>query len=186
VSESEAASQVSGPMYDLSLQGNGVTVEREIPESIARMIVTLVMGGAAMSPIVGRMASSAGGTTGIEAPGAPESRQSVREFLNQVGPKRNADTITAIAAYLKNSGQESFTRDQVKDYFRKAGEPSPSNYNRDFADALSTGWIAEDHTNVGSYYITASGEDALRSGFPGKIRRYKKRKARKANAGDEA
>jgi hypothetical protein len=183
--DQHTAEQPNEPTYTFALEGNGVMIKREISESIARTITSLVMGGAvapSFPQTIGRAATMPDGT--IHAGGA---KQSVREYLNEVGPKRNADTITAIGAYLKAQGHETFTRDQVKDYFRKAGEPIPGNYNRDFTDALSTGWIAEDHMNAGNYYITTSGETAMANGFPGKIRRPAKRKTtRKTNGGDEA
>lgn len=178
MSDMDTTDQPTEPTYSLTLEGNGVTVKRDVPESVARTITALVMGGATPSSAPGIPAA---GVTAL--PGA--GRQSIREYLNEVGPKRNADTITAIAAYLKEMGQETFTRDQVKDYFRKAGEPIPGNYNRDFTDALATGWIAEDHTNAGNYYITASGETAMKNGFPGKIRRPAKKRARKTNGSDD-
>ncbi|MHB9150029.1 MAG: hypothetical protein ACYC33_08150 [Thermoleophilia bacterium] len=182
--ETNPTTQSAEPTYALTLEGNGVTVRRDIPESVARTITALVMGGATVSSD-GQIGAPAGPASGTP-PAPTASKQSIREYLNAVGPKRNADTITAIAAYLKEQGLETFTRDQVKEYFRKAGEPIPGNYNRDFTDALSTGWIAEDHTNSGNYYITASGENALKNSFPGKIRRPAKKKARKANGGDES
>ena len=173
--------------YSLNLDGNGVTVRRDVPESTARKIIALVMGGAALQPASHGLAPPAGDAAPDWEPGARLGQTSIRNFLDEAGPKRNADKITAIAAYLKDLGQGTFTRDQVKKHFRMAREPIPGNYGRDFADALATGWIAEDHTYPGSYYITSSGEAALRDGFPGKIRRRGRRKARKANkAGDEA
>ncbi len=167
------------PTYSLILEGNGVTIKRSVPESIARAITSLVMGGAESTQ---RPLRGAGG----QAAGSAAGKVSIREYLNGVAAKRNADTITAIVAYLKDQGYETVTRDQVKDYFRKAGEPIPGNYTRDFTDALSTGWIAEDHANSGNYYITSSGEAALSNGFTGKIRRPAKRRNRKPSENEGA
>lgn len=183
MADADNTDQPAEPTYALVLEGNGITIKRDVPESVARAVTALVMGGApaAPSPQTAVAAGFAGAPTASLG-----GRQSVREYLNEVSPKRNAEKITAITAYLKEHGQETVTRDQVKENFRKAGEPTPGNYHRDFTDALATGWIAEDHANAGNYYITSTGEAAIKNGFPGKIRRPAKKKSRKANGGDES
>jgi len=185
MSESEGAAKTPEPVYSLELTGNGVSVKRDITESLAGAIIALVMGGVAAPQGVSGASSKAASVASKSQSGGTAERTSVREYLNEVGPKRNAEIITAIAAFLKDLGQDTFTKDQVKEYFRKAGEPIPGNYNRDFSDAVSTGWIAEDHGNSGNYYVTAFGETALKNGFPGKIRRPAKKRVRKVN-GDES
>jgi hypothetical protein len=182
MADEDGIEQATEPTYALTLDGNGVTIKRDVPESVARAITAIVMGGApiVVSPQAGGPAGSPGAT-----PTSPGGRQSVREYLNEVGPKRNAEKITAIVAYLKEQGQETVTRDQVKENFRKAGEAAPGNYHRDFTDALATGWIAEDHANSGNYYLTSTGEAAIENGFPGKIRRPARKKSRRANGNDE-
>jgi ABC-type sugar transport system substrate-binding protein len=178
------SSEKSEPAYKLSLEGNGITVAREVPESVARAIIALVMGGNPLSggsaapPIVGVVANSAL-SGGVAA-------QSVREYLDETDAKRNPDKIVAIAGYLKSQGTTSFSRDDVKQQFPKAGESIPGNYARDFALAVSTGWIAE-HANTGTFYVTTKGEKAIENGFGDKIRRPgAKRKVRKNDVGDEA
>ena len=174
----------TGPDYKLSLDGNGITVERQVPESVARAIIALVMGG---SPVIGvPMAPQTAGFPGTRTVASGAAAQSVREYLDDTDAKRNPDKIVAVAGYLKSQGTVSFTRDDVKQQFPKAGESIPGNYARDFALAVSTGWIAE-HGNTGSFYITSKGEKAIENGFGDKIRRPgTKRKARKSDAGDEA
>src|SRR4029079_17260039 len=87
-----------GRTYELSLKGEGITVDRHVDEAIALQVLAIVMGGAA----------AAGGTG--QQPGKPTqvlpgatSAQSLREYLDEADPKRNVDTILAIAAYLNSA-----------------------------------------------------------------------------------
>jgi len=110
----------------------------------------------------------------------------IREFLNTSSAKRNPDKITAIAIYLRDHlDRETFSRDDVKGLFRKAGEPVPGNYARDFAVAVSSGWIAEDHNTSGEYYVTNSGEEALAEGFQAKPTRTKRKRTKGAAKSDQ-
>lgn len=180
----DPAGNLIGPSYALTLDGNGVTVKRDIPESVARAVIALVMGGSTAP-------SSVAVSTGVGAAGNPPPTgttvaQSVREYLDETDAKRNPDKIVTVAGYLKSQGQLSFSRDDIKQQFPKAGEPIPGNYARDFALAVSTGWIAE-HANTGSFYITGKGEKAISGGFDDKIRRpATKRRSRKSDSGDES
>lgn len=174
----------SEPSYALTLDGNGIVVTRDIPESVARTVIALVMGGGVTTPSIPMTPGVP--AAGYQAPVGAGVAQSVREFLDGTDAKRNPDKIVAIASYLKSQGQLSFSRDEVKQQFPKAGEAIPGNYARDFALAVSTGWIAE-HGNTGSFYITAKGEKAVTGSFGDKIRRpTTRRKSRKSDNGDES
>ena len=164
--------------YALSLTGDGISVQRQVPLSVALQIVSLAMGG-----IDQNSRSSA------QRPVSPQRRANpavaIREFLDDVSAKRNPDKITAMAVYLRDHlGRESFSRDDVKALFRKAGEAAPANYARDFGVALSSGWIAEDHAASGEYYVTKSGDDALAERFAAKPARSK-RKRKATSKGDQ-
>lgn len=64
-----------------------------------------------------------------------------------------------------------FNRSDLKDYFGKAKEQPPMNYDRDFVEAAKKGWIHEDADDS---YITSKGIEAVESGFTGE-RKYKQR-----------
>jgi hypothetical protein len=168
------------PTYALTLKGDGISIDRKIPADIAVQIVSLAMGGGASG-----VSSSGpqGPTTQQRTPGPTVA---IREFLNEVSAKRNPDKITAMAVYLRDhQGRDSFSRDDVKSLFRKAGESVPANYSRDFGLALSSGWIAEDHATSGEYYVTKSGDDALAEEFQAKPTRSKRRRSKGSPKGSQ-
>jgi hypothetical protein len=169
-----------GPHYDLQLKGDGISVSRRVSQSVALQIISVAMG-----------ATDIGSGTAIQAPRTthqPRSGQviAIREFLNNSSAKSNPDKITAIAIYLRDHLQrETFSREDVKSLFRKAGEPVPGNYARDFALAVSSGWIAEAHDTSGEYYVTNSGQQALTEGFQAKPTRAKRKRTKGSAKGDQ-
>jgi hypothetical protein len=154
--------------YSLTLKGEGISVSRDVDQSVARAIMELVLGGVE-PPRLGTMtnerASSSPANTQL-------TRLSLREFLDQAEPKRNPDKIVAIGEYIiQHDKQPEFTRDDVKARFRNAGEPVPANFPRDFNWAISTGWIAEDAHNAGQHYVTQKGRTAIAEKFSGEIKK---------------
>lgn len=160
------------PTYKLSLTGKGITVEQTVPADVARDIIAVVMGGA-----TGPHAS--GGGTSVRASGIG-SNVSIREFIDDAGAKKNPQIVAAIGLYLiDHEGQERFTRSEVKAKFAQAGEPTPANIGRDFALAVTSGWIAEDPRN--QFYVTDTGRRAIEAKFEGrKIRRPQRRTRKKS------
>jgi hypothetical protein len=170
----EAADQPAepiGPMYKLSLKGDGITVEREVSGDIAGDIIAVVIGGGV--PVRGVRAPAR------TVPRSP-SGMSIREFIDEAGAKKNPQIVTAIGQYLiDHEGQERFTRSDVKSKFAQAGEPVPANLGRDVSLAVSSGWVAESSRN--EFYVTESGRHAIESRFEGrKIRRPRRRAVKKA------
>lgn len=162
--------------YDLKLTGAGISIARKISQDVALQIIAAIMGGVPPSHVAQTHAPQ---QVVPEAKPATGRTVAIREFLNQSGAKRNPDKITAIAIYLRSHlNRETFSRDDIKGWFRKAGEPVPANYSRDFSAALSTGWIAEDHTTSGEYYVTNSGLQAMESGFQTKLTSTNRRRKR--------
>lgn len=161
------------PTYALTLKGDGISIDRSVSAGVAVQIVSLAMGGNALGTPsqhhtpAGKQSTSSGRVVAI------------REFLNEVSAKRNPDKITVMAIYLRDhQGRDTFSRDDVKSLFRKAGEPVPGNYARDFGLALSAGWIAEDHATSGEYYVTNSGDEALAAGFQAKPTRSRRKRSK--------
>jgi hypothetical protein len=63
----------------------------------------------------------------------------------------------------------------------------PSNYSRDFADAIAQRWVAEDPAAKGQYYVTNTGKAAISEKFDKPIRRTparRKKAAAKSDNGD--
>lgn len=162
--------------YKLALEGDGIKIEKEIPESLALQVVSLVMGGhsagilAPKSHLAVGQKSSVGGT-----------RLSVREYMDDAGAKRNPEKIVAIGAYLMHQlNQEAFTRKEVKLQFKNAAEAVPGNYTRDFDWAVSNRWLAPSTGSHKDYYVTKKGIDAIANKFSDEIRKGTKLKQRRA------
>jgi len=89
-------------------------------------------------------------------------RVSLREYLQSAALDRGIHTkILAVGRYLRDfEGQSDFTREDIRNQFRSAGEPQPANFPRDFQKALRAAWIAEDRQN-GRYYVTRTGDQEI-------------------------
>jgi hypothetical protein len=174
-------------MYELSLKGRGIGVEREITEPVALQILSVLMGQE--QPIPSRRASGMQPARPVDAarPG-----RSLREFLNEVEASRNVDKIVAIAAYLESErGYETFSSTQIKGEFRSAREPTPANFPRDFRAAIGAGWLAPSHDDPNEYYVTDSGRRAVEAQFSAEVKRTARsdrpgRRRRSRGQGDEA
>jgi hypothetical protein len=145
--------------YSLSLKGRGISIAQNVDQPTARAIVDIVLGGdlSAKSPSL---------STKLPVSAPTSHGMSVREFLDHSRPTSNPEKITAIGEYVATSeGQGTFTKEQVLARFRSAGEPAPRNFRRDFAKAISKGWIAEDTRSPGNFYVTRKGKTAIGEGF---------------------
>lgn len=108
---------------------------------------------------------------------------SINELVQERGPGTSAQRIALFAYYRdKHEGLSRFSRDDLKGYFAKAKEQPPTNYDRDFVEAVRKGWIHEDGADS---YITSKGFEAVESGFAGE-RKYTKRPGRPRTASGQA
>ncbi len=151
----------SDNMFQLTISGNGVSVERMIDGQTLTAIMPFVMevdkqtGGAAVS---GSISSSS-----VDDAVVPIS---LREFLDEAHAKRKPDQIVTIGHYVMQfEGQDDFSRDDVKARFSVAREPMPANFSRDFAFAERNGMIAKVHGKEGRYYITKVGLGSVQNKF---------------------
>lgn len=161
--------------YQLRLAGKGLTVEREVAEDVALDIVAIVMGAGpttsgartrADGPATARRLATSGGG------GRTRRGMSLREYLDEVEPKRNVDRILAIGSYLKEvRGTETFAPDTVKREFQSASEPVPGNYSRDWRWAINAGWIAPAADTPGEYYVTNKGDTAIADKFSDDVKK---------------
>jgi len=130
-----------------------------------------VLGGAPSSQRRGSGPGSAAPARGFSG-GDGDRRTALREFWDEAEPKRMPERIVTIGYYLQHfSGQQSFTRDDVKSQFRVAGEAIPGNLPRDWTWSVANGWIAQMHDAPGFFYVTSKGEKAVESGFSGDIKK---------------
>jgi hypothetical protein len=90
-----------------------------------------------------------------------------RESLDRSGAKTNPEKIVALGLHvLMEGGKETFSIEDVKPLFRRAGEAAPANMSRDVDVAVRLGWIAESETK-GEYFVTDKALNVLESGFAG-------------------
>ena len=110
------------------------------------------------------------------------------ELIQAKKPATNSQKISLFAYYReKVEGLARFSREDLEPYFAKAKQPAPSNYDRDFRDAVKLGWIFEDGADS---YLTSKGLEAVEEGFGGRAlprgtvgkapKRTKKNKKRRA------
>ena len=178
--------------FKLSLEGNGISVNKEIDEDRARRILNILMGAASMV-----VPSSESRRSAFESRGHQEQppsqnaavgarATSMREYLDEVEARKNPDKILALASYLSGTaGNEDFSADEIKACFPKAAEKIPANYGRDFRWVISNGWIAESPQDQGRFYITKTGKKAISEKFPKELSKpqpgYLKRKKKQIN-----
>lgn len=155
--------------YKLTLKGDGITVERDISEVLAKDIIAMVLGGgipqaSSISPTSSTAIPQQNYSQQQSNPSVP--RKSLREYLNEVGAKKNPQKILVIAHYLVSfMGKETFSIADIKPQFKVASEPMPANLNRDFQVVAQNGWIAPDHAERKMFFITKTGLDALNNRF---------------------
>jgi hypothetical protein len=148
--EKDMQDEPSGP-YQLTLEGDGLKLERSLDRDEAHQILALVL----------RM------PTAIALPGAAGTaapRLSSREALDASQASSNPEKILAFAVHLeRDENKPHFTRLDIKRCFTAAREPPPHNLNRDFVTAVSYGWIHEEAN--GRAYATSTGRGAIDSRF---------------------
>lgn len=155
----------------LTLKGPGIAVDRDVPDAVAAELLSLVLEGEPTSFT-------------LRAGAAPPGRSRVRgggslaELFHSHEPKRNPDKIAVIAYHLRTTGQASFTKEQVRAGFRRAGEREPGNFDRDWAWTIRNGWVDGDAGE--GFYLTSMGERVVLGNFARDlVQRTKLRHARK-------
>jgi hypothetical protein len=139
--------------YHLTLEGDGLRLERALGRDEAHRVLALVLGltpeAVAPAPVAGVVA---------------QPPRSAREALDASQASSNPEKILAFAVHLeRDEGKPHFTRLDIKRCFSAAREPPPHNLNRDFVTAVSYGWIHEEAN--GRAYATSTGRAAIDSRF---------------------
>lgn len=147
---------VEDSSYTVLVSGDGTSVQRNVDAAVAAQIISLIMTGHAN--MVGAPTTKAS----TSAQGAAEPRLSLREFLDEISPSGHAEKISAIALYLtSHESRPSFSKEDILGRYRTAREAAPANFHRDFANAIKSGWIAEDASVAGAHYVTQKGTKFL-------------------------
>lgn len=137
----------------LTLKGPGVSYTSNISPATAGQILSM-----AMSTTDGDEQNSVD-TTRISV----KNNESIAEYLNRHAPRQIPEKIAIFAAYLREHNKKTnFHPNEVKVMFREAGESYPGNFARDFRIAVKRGWLAQDRTKPGTYYLTNSATQQLR------------------------
>lgn len=169
-----------------------MNLERTVTPEIAQHIVALVLGGTVPAGAEATAGLRAGHALGGAGAGADRTPLSVREFLQQHEAKRIPDQIASIALYLKeHNNSPVFTKKDLVKGFEDAQEPVPKNLPRDVAWTVKIGWIAPKTGQRNSYYLTGTGEAAVKAKFPSDVRKKTKQnvsghRKRKKTAKDTA
>lgn len=165
--------------YQLIVKGNGITVERAISNDQLVTVLSIVLGGS--RALAGAVAPATRTGSGREDSLSGSSRpgMALREYLNDVVPKSSPQKLVVAALYQRETLEKEATgRDEFKTLLQRAGEQIPKNLGRDISVAVRSGWLEEDHAEAGRYYVTRTGEDAVRNRFGGdnsKSQRAKRR-----------
>jgi len=159
--------------YQIKLTGRGFSLDREISEDLANRIAMIVLSGgqSEQPPAGGRGGAGSGGAGSTTAVGG----KSIREYLNATAATQITQQMAAIGHYVieGESGKKIFSMAELKKGFENAKQPFPKNPNRDINKAIKLGWIALKDKD--SYYVTATGIQAIEDKFPKEKRRRRRR-----------
>lgn len=154
--------------FKVTVQGPDINVTREVSEGLALRIVSLAIGSGSESAAPERSATTESSTSpNAVAPaqsGQEATPESVGEFMSELNINGNSERIAAIALYLRDTkGQPQVTKEELPEWFQRAGEVAPGNLTRDLKKAISDKLLAEDTNTEDSYYVTSTGVNKLRN-----------------------
>lgn len=154
------------PDYQLTLKGNGISIEKTISGDVAAAIMSVVMGGRLPAP---RGVGQSGATS--TAPRVGAGSLTAGEFVADSGATRNPDKIAAFGVFLMDElGNASFTREEMRQTFQRAGEPVPGNFPRDFGWAIRNKWVSAMIGSPNEYVVTNAAREAVRNKFSKEVR----------------
>lgn len=105
------------------------------------------------------------------------TNKSPREAIQESNAKTNPQKILVFANYIiTHENKDSFDSASIRQLFRRAGEPEPGNYSRDWREAIKQTFIYETEEK-NTYKITDFGESILRTGFTEEAETTVKRKS---------
>lgn len=144
----------------ITLSGK-ITFDEDITVNQAAQIIAFV-GSASQAPVQ----ILTGRPTAIPTQiGSSKRFETPRSAISTTNAKTYPEKIVALAGYVLQEGsRDSFTAEDVRPLFRRAGEVTPSNMKRDLTVAVQLEYIAETDQK-GEYYLASKGTDALDEGF---------------------
>lgn len=101
-------------------------------------------------------------------PASASKPESIREFLNRLGPKTAVDKALGVAVWLEANGSASFTTADLISGFRDAKEPAPGNPSDLLYQNVRRGSTtpAKDKKDGSkAYIVTHTGEKFAMAGF---------------------
>lgn len=143
--------------FALKLVGDGISIEKRVNKQTAMAVVAAVFSGGA-SGVAERM----------EAGNRQQAQPalSMREFLNESRASTNAEVITALGQYIcRYEAKEHFSKEDLRESFRRAHAVIPKNLPRDVGTAITAGWIHEAPGRTGQYYVTNTGMQLVETRF---------------------
>lgn len=144
-------------MVKIKINGEGLTYEKETDLQKAGQIIAFL--NADTSSTSNHNKSELG-----ILPGNVSPRQSPRQSLMASDAKTNTEKIVVLADFIcKRDSLNVFSPKEIQVEFKRAGEPLPKNFTRDFINAVVQGYILE--TDEHNYVLTDLAVDALREGF---------------------
>jgi hypothetical protein len=98
-----------------------------------------------------------------------QKRISIKEYIIKHAPENDVQRTLVIAGYLeKEKDYSSFNIDDIKQGFRQARIPQPSNANDKVNMNISKGYLMEDEAkkdNKKAWVLTVTGESAVENNF---------------------
>ena len=167
-------------VYKLKLTAAGVSIYRTVDETVARQIISLVMGGAAGG------AGNAAGNPGFApaAPGAaPTNSSTPKAFMSSKRPATDMERVTCLGYFLTHYREtNAFKTRELTKLNTEAAGPKLSNFLATARNAVSHGYLAV--AGSGRKQITERGE-AVVSALPDRdkvlaaLKEHRVRKPRK-------
>lgn len=152
--------------YKITIEGPETKVSRAVDEEVANSILTQLLGGGSPFTSTGQGTSTKNTREGNKESESSQTPNSVpvNEFMAGLNIDNNVDRIAAVALYLRDQlGQRSMNKDEIANWFQKSGQAAPKNLPRDIQSAVKKNLIAEDNNEGGQYFVTNTGENALRN-----------------------
>jgi len=142
--------------YNLKLTGRGFSVERPVPEAVARQIMDLVMGGSATA---GGQFAKPGGLS--PDAGAADS-STPKAFMGVKRPRTDMERVTCLAYYLTHSRSvNAFKTKDLSDLNIEAAQQKMSNPSATARNAVLHGFLAL--AGGGKKQITPRGEAVVQA-----------------------
>lgn len=156
--------------FEVTVKGAGIKFTRKVSSSQSAKIIAVALGTEDI--------------TATSDEESPKIKVSPREFLNEHTPRTNPQKILTLGAYLRDIlDYKTFSSDEIKTQLERAKEPIPSNFSRDVGQTVQRAWIAESNEEPGKYFITARGDEALKSRFKGTTQHPKRTRKRSSKRG---